>query len=169
MTSLDPDTIAFAGRCFDMARRGHAAELAELVDQGVPANLTNDKGDTLLILAAYHGHADTVRELLARGADAERFNDRGQTALGAACFKGFRDVAHGLLARGALVDGCGPDGRTPLMVAAMFDRLEMVEMLLAAGADPVRRDAAGLTAADSARRMGAQGTPGRLDGAMAAS
>ncbi|WP_324273106.1 hypothetical protein [Blastococcus brunescens] len=30
-------------------------------------NLTNDKGDTLLILAAYHGHPGTVGALLDRG------------------------------------------------------------------------------------------------------
>src|SRR5699024_9900387 len=44
-----------------------------------PQNLTNDSGDTLLMLAAYHGHADTVRALLTRGADPNRLNDRGQS------------------------------------------------------------------------------------------
>lgn len=67
-----------------------------------------------------------------------------------------------LLAHRVLPAGCGPDGRTPLMIAAMFDRLEMVDLLLEAGADPARRDGGGAMAADLARKMGAQATPGRL-------
>ena len=84
---IDPGVIELAARVFDLARGGATEELAAYVDAGVPANLTNDKGDTLLILAAYHGHEETVASLLERGADAGRANDRGQTALAAAVFK----------------------------------------------------------------------------------
>lgn len=49
-------------------------------------NLTNDKGDTLLTLAAYHAHPGTVGALLSRGADPARTNDRGRTALAVAVF-----------------------------------------------------------------------------------
>jgi hypothetical protein len=51
---LDEETLAFAGRMFDLGRSGQTDELAAYVDAGLPVNLTNDKGDTLLILAAYH-------------------------------------------------------------------------------------------------------------------
>jgi ankyrin repeat protein len=51
------------------------------------------------------------------------------------------------------------------MTAAMFDRTEMVALLLENGADPDFRDAAGQSAADMARAMGAQATPGQLDAA----
>ena len=84
---LDDETIAFAHRMFDLARAGATEELAANVDAGLPVNLTNAKGDTLLILAAYHAHPDTVAALLARGADPARVNDRGQTALAAAVFR----------------------------------------------------------------------------------
>jgi len=57
-------------------------ELAALIDAGLLPNLTNDRGDTLLLLAAYHAHPATVRLLVGRGADLSRVNDRGQTALG---------------------------------------------------------------------------------------
>jgi len=69
---IDPGVIELAGRVFDLARFGATEELAAYVDAGVPADLTNDKGDTLLILSAYHGHADTVAVLLERGADPGR-------------------------------------------------------------------------------------------------
>ena len=75
---IDPGVVELAGRVFDLARGGSTDELAGYVDAGVPANLTNDKGDTLLILAAYHGHPETVGALLDRGADHSRANDRAR-------------------------------------------------------------------------------------------
>ncbi len=62
--TLDDETIAFAGRVFQYARMGHAEELAGLFAQGLPANLRNDKGDSLLMLAAYNGQAETARVVL---------------------------------------------------------------------------------------------------------
>src|SRR3954471_5576485 len=80
----DPEVLQLAAQVFDLARLGDTAKLAAYIDAGVPANLTNDRGDTLLMLAAYHGHADTVRALLRRGAEVDRANDRGQTPLAGA-------------------------------------------------------------------------------------
>jgi hypothetical protein len=57
---LDDKAVEFAHRMFDLARDGSTQELAGYLDSGVPADLTNAKGDTLLILAAYHGHPETV-------------------------------------------------------------------------------------------------------------
>jgi ankyrin repeat protein len=91
----------FATKIFNLARAGDAGALAAYVDAGVPANLTNDRGDTLVMLAAYHGHAAAVRALLERGADPGRPNDRGQTPLAGAVFKGEPDVVRALLDGGA--------------------------------------------------------------------
>ena len=98
---LDAETLAFAHRMFDLARAGGTAELIANVDAGLPVNLTNDKGDTLLLLAAYHARPDTVTALLARGADPARVNDRGQTALAAAAFRSSAESVRALLAAGA--------------------------------------------------------------------
>ncbi|WP_375409194.1 ankyrin repeat domain-containing protein, partial [uncultured Methylobacterium sp.] len=89
--ALDDETLAFAGRVFQFARMGHADELSELFGQGLPANLRNDKGDSLLMLAAYNGQAETAKVILDHGGDPELANDRGQTPLAGAAFKG--DVA----------------------------------------------------------------------------
>ncbi|MDH2424382.1 ankyrin repeat domain-containing protein [Sphaerisporangium sp. TRM90804] len=97
----DAEVEELAGRLFQMAREGRAAQLCAYVDAGVPVDLHNDRGDTLLMLAAYHGHAETVRELTARGADPERANDRGQTPLAGAVFKQDAEVVRALLAAGA--------------------------------------------------------------------
>ncbi|MFD3536356.1 ankyrin repeat domain-containing protein [Streptomyces sp. NPDC058664] len=121
----DPEVIELASKVFDLARTGDADALAAYVDAGVPANLTNDKGDSLVMLAAYHGHADAVSVLLARGGDADRANDRGQTPLAGAVFKGEGDVIRALLAGGA-----NPEAGTPSAVdtARMFGRTELLEL-----------------------------------------
>ncbi len=123
---IDPGVIELAGRIFDLARAGHTEELAAYIDAGVPVDLTNDKGDTLLILAAYHDHPDTVAALLARGADHGRANDRGQTLLAAAVFRRSRQTVGQLLAARADPDAGSPSARE---TAAFFDLREMTEML----------------------------------------
>ncbi|MET9256118.1 ankyrin repeat domain-containing protein [Streptomyces sp. NPDC048182] len=121
----DPEVVELATKIFDWARQGRTGDLVAYVDAGVPADLTNDRGDSLVMLAAYHGHADAVRELLARGAAADRVNDRGQTPLAGAVFKGETEVIRVLLAGGA-----DPAAGTPSAVdtARMFGRAELLEL-----------------------------------------
>ena len=78
------------------------------------------------------------------------------------------EVARALLEGGADPNTTMRDGRTALFFAAMFDRLALVERLLAAGASPALRDHGGLTAADAARAFGASRTAARLDALDAA-
>jgi ankyrin repeat protein len=121
----DPQVVEFATRIFELARRGRTEELAAYVDAGVPADLTNDRGDSLVMLAAYHGHAGTVRALLERGAEADRVNDRGQTPLAGAVFKGEQEVIRALLDGGA-----DPCAGTPSAIdtARMFDKGDLLEL-----------------------------------------
>ena len=123
---IDPGVVELAGRVFDLARGGHTDELAAYVDAGVPVNLTNDKGDTLLILAAYHGHPQAVGALLARGADHSRANDRGQTALAAAVFRQSAETVRLLMDAGADPDAGGPSARA---TAIFFELPAMTELL----------------------------------------
>jgi ankyrin repeat protein len=122
----DVDDIAeLAGRLFDMARGGDAATLAAYLDAGVPVDLTNSAGDTLVMLAAYHGHPATVQVLTKRGADVNRLNDRGQTPLAGAVFKGEDEVVRLLLDAGADPSAGGP---TAADTARMFNRSDYLEM-----------------------------------------
>jgi uncharacterized protein len=123
---LDAETLAFAHRMFDLARDGSTAELAAFVDAGLPVNLTNDKGDTLLILAAYHGHPATVAALLERGADPARENDRGQTALTAATFKQSSEAVTALLDAGA---DPHQGNQSAIATATFFELPAMLELL----------------------------------------
>ncbi|GGT42869.1 MULTISPECIES: ankyrin repeat domain-containing protein [Streptomyces] len=121
----DPEVIELATKVFDLARQGETEALAAYVDAGVPADLTNDKGDTLVMLAAYHGHAAAVEALLARGAEPNRANDRGQTPLAGAVFKGEDAVIRALLAGGA-----DPEAGTPSAAdtARMFGKTDLLEL-----------------------------------------
>jgi ankyrin repeat protein len=124
--SLTEEELALLREMFDLARTGATEKLTAAIDLGVPVNLTNEVGDSLLILAAYRDHPDTVRALLERGADTARINDRGQTALGAAVFRrSERSVAHLLEA------GADPalGERSALDIARFFNLPEMLALL----------------------------------------
>jgi ankyrin repeat protein len=126
VTPFDDTTIAFAHYMFDLARFGDAPELIANVTDGLPPDLANDRGDTLLIVAAYHDHPETVAALLAHGADPNRVNHRGQTALSAAVFRRNPITVRTLLAAGADPDGGGPSA---LAVADHFRLPEMAALL----------------------------------------
>lgn len=73
---------AFAQEVFQLARSGDAPTLIRLLEKGLPPNMSNHKGDTLLMLAAYHGHVEATKTLLEAGADPDKYNDMAQTPLG---------------------------------------------------------------------------------------
>ena len=123
---VDDGVRELATRVFGMAREGDAASLAAYVDAGVPVNLTNENGDTLVMLAAYHGHAEAVTVLLERGADADRLNDRGQAPIAGAVFKGEEAVVRALVAGGADPHAGHP---TAVDTARMFAREDLLALL----------------------------------------
>ncbi len=125
MSDLTDEQLEFLHSTFDLARAGDPA-LLQLIDQGVPVNLTNPKGDTLLILATYHGRDDLVAGLLERGADTERVNQRGQTALVSAVFRQSEPNVRALLEAGADPHGGTPDA---LATASFFDLPAMRALL----------------------------------------
>jgi ankyrin repeat protein len=125
-TDLTAAELAFVQSAFDHARNGDVDALGEVLDAGVPANLTNAAGDSLLILAAYHVQSDVVRALIARGADHARVNDRGQTALAAAVFRQSKDIVEALLDAGADPEH-GP--RSAVAIATFFDLPDMLALL----------------------------------------
>ncbi|ANN17537.1 hypothetical protein SD37_19055 [Amycolatopsis orientalis] len=123
---FDPELLALWAKVFGYARAGATADLVAYVDAGVSANLTNDRGDTLVMLAAYHGHAETVAALIERGADPNRENDRGQSPLAGAVFKNEPGVVKALLAGGA-----DPAAGEPSAIdaAKMFGNTELLALL----------------------------------------
>ncbi|KAK5166487.1 uncharacterized protein LTR77_008030 [Saxophila tyrrhenica] len=124
-TSLPPEALALASKLFDFAREGKTPELTQYISAGIPVNLTNHKGDTLLMLASYHGHVETTKALLDLGADANVLNDRGQSPIAGAVFKGSEEVVRCLVDRGADLRAGQPNA---VEAARMFKREEMLGM-----------------------------------------
>jgi uncharacterized protein len=122
---IDPEVFQLAAKVFDLARHGNTDTCVAYVDAGVPANLSNDRGDSLVMLAAYHGHPDLVAALLKRGADPNRTNDRGQIPLAGAVFKGEDEVVRILIAHGA-----DPAAGSPSAIdtANGFGRQDLMEL-----------------------------------------
>lgn len=118
-TAPDPKLVELAHEMFDLARRGEADRLAAYIEAGVPLELTDADGNTLLMLAAYHGHADVVHRLIGLGSDVDRLNDRGQSPLAGAVFKGEDLVVSVLIGAGANPDHGSPSARA---TARMFGR-----------------------------------------------
>lgn len=96
---------------FDLARQGDST-LITYLQAGLPPNLTNNRGDTLLMLASYHGHASLVSEILSlspqdvripreHGADPNQLNGKGQSIVAGAVFKGYDEVVNILIQHGA--------------------------------------------------------------------
>jgi ankyrin repeat protein len=99
-----------------------------------------------------------VQQLLRAGADPNFTTEHGTTLF-------YALAAHDVPAMEALLEhGADPnvavsdDGLTPLMFAATFGWTEAVAVLLAKGADPSIRDAAGNTPLRVARQAGYRGT-----------
>jgi ankyrin repeat protein len=116
-------TARIVALAMDLAREGSTGELVEFVDHGLPVDVRDPSGNTLLMLAAYHGHAETVRALLRLGADPDLRNARDQSPLAGALFKGADDVVTELRRAGADLDAGTPTARA---AAAMFGRTHLL-------------------------------------------
>ncbi|MEX5255665.1 ankyrin repeat domain-containing protein [Kocuria arenosa] len=123
---LTEEEMAYVLSLFEMARTGDTEHLLPAVRAGVPANLTNSKGDTLLVLAAYHQREETVAALLEAGADPDRVNDNGQTALMSAVFRGNETIVRTLLEAGASQTA---GAHSALDFARVFERTDLVPVL----------------------------------------
>ena len=103
--------------------------------------------------AASDGDLETVRRCIESGAHAAHTPDaQGYTCLHAAASYGHHELLQYLIARPGVNLNCGDeDGDTPLHVV---EDVESCRMLLAAGADPSKRNGDGLSPAGNARGEG---------------
>ena len=135
------------------ARAGDLRSAQLLVAAGSEINEGNAFGTTPLIMAVHGGNPALLEALLDAGADVNG-NNPGHTALHAAVLRGNPAAVDVLLAHGAdteaLIEKPTPVrrqttdynfhdaliGATPLWLAARFAEPEIMQALLAAGADP---------------------------------
>ncbi len=105
-----------------------------------------------LLVAVATGDRATVAARLAAGDDPDQSGHLGRPALAVAAWRGDATITQALLDAGATVDHTDPMGVTALMRAVA--QPDTFARLLAAGADPRRRDARGQTVWTAAIRHG---------------
>jgi ankyrin repeat protein len=161
---------------FAAVARGNGPRLEEILDRDPPAvNARNERGDSLLLAAAYAGRREIFELLLRRGAGVNLFeaaalgldetareilgrdpglvkahSHDGWTALHLAAFFGHRDLAALLLDQGADVNARSQSERfardnTPLHAAAANRHVEVAGLLLERGAEVNAKDGSGFT------------------------
>lgn len=110
-------------------------------------------GESALHIVVKRRDVNWTAFLLQRGVDANAGDKTGETPLGLAARIGFSEGARMLIAGGAQVDGANKRGETPLIIAVQGRRLDMVQLLMRAGANPEKTDsAAGYSARDYAKQ-----------------
>jgi ankyrin repeat protein len=142
---------------FEAATLGRADRLATLLDADPScAHAWSSDGGTALHFAAFFKQPGCARLLLERGADAS-VHARGfghAAPLHSAAASRSHEIVRMLLDRGAPVDDTQEGGWTALMSAAHSGDRELVELLLAHGADPLRKANDGSDAGDKAEQAG---------------
>ena len=124
-----------------------------LASPRIDLDTTNDFDETPLMYVALVGDVPRAKKLIQRGAQVNRL---GWTPLHYAAAKGQTEMARLLLANDAMPNAPSPEGDSPLMTAIGSNNLEVVQVLINAGADPVARNLAGVDAIDMARQKGNQ-------------
>lgn len=160
---FDPNSPSPDGQvALYLAMRDGLPAVAEVLLGSPRLNIdaTNVAGETPLMMAALRGELAWVRRFVERGAQVNR---PGWTPLHYAASGPEPGVVAYLLERGAVVDALAPNGNTALMMAARYGAIDSATLLLARGADPRLRSAAGQTAADFARGAERDKLAGRLD------
>ncbi|XP_054843819.1 ankyrin repeat domain-containing protein 16 [Eublepharis macularius] len=112
-------------------------------------------GDTLLHYAARHGHLSILQYLAETlEMDIELFNNDYKRPLHEAASMGHRDCVLYLLERGAAVDCLKKADWTPLMMACTRRNLEVIQDLVANGANPLLKNKDGWNCFHIASREG---------------
>jgi ankyrin repeat protein len=125
-----------------------------------------------LMAATWIGDGAMVTWLARRGAEVSAADSTSMTALMVAAEAGQTAAVRALLERGAAVHAVNADGYTALMVAAEspdIGHTEIIDLLLAKGADPAPTTADGKTAAALAERWDKPDMARRLRSALSKS
>ena len=123
------------------AMEGHVDVCTYLIDQGAHINSEDDCGNTPLALACSYHKPKVVEVLVGRGADPSLADVFESTPL-MACITSHKDrhevrLMMGLLLKhGASIDAQDGYRRTALHIATSRGKLDLMRLLLEAGADP---------------------------------
>jgi cytohesin len=137
--------------------KGRIESAKLLIDYGADPTLGDYEGVTPFYQALNWGRKEIAEYIISHAAkvNVNESNPTGFTPLMLATSAGYIDIAKELIRRGAQVNVRGVrEGNTPLHFAARGKDKELVEMLLAKGANPSAKNKAGLTPLDEALKAG---------------
>ena len=137
----------------EAARNGSIADCRQLLSKGADINATDNTGQTAVMIAAMTDQINLTKFLIERGADVNRSSNSGLTALHYAALENHYEIAYLLLEGDAKVDATmrysstdGSNGKkaklweyigaTPLLIGVESGNLEVVALLIKAGANP---------------------------------
>ena len=121
-------------------------EIAEvLLNADAQIEKEDFRGATALFIAAENRHAHIVDLLLRRGANPKHVSADARTFLHAAVSGGDADLVRVALKYPHEINARSDHGDTPLLVASWMRRLDLVKMLIDAGADVNVADQQGMT------------------------
>ena len=136
----------------EAARNGSVNDCRKLLNNGLTANTTDDTGQTALMVAAMTNRLDIAKFLIEQGADVNGSSASGLTALHYTALENHDQMARLLLDNHAKVDATmrysstdgnyGKEplvweyiGATPLLIAVESQNIEVLSVLVKAGAN----------------------------------
>lgn len=134
------------------ATAGHTEVSALLLEHGANPTVRDSSGGSPLVNATFFGHAATVKLLLSKYSQLEKQD--GEELLLLAAGLGHVEIVDALIDHGVSVNGRGLKQRTALMAATAFNKMDVVRLLLARGADKYAADEDGNTALAVAKEKG---------------
>ena len=125
--------------CLHAAIHGQCSTetIRKIIDHGAHVNAVNNDGATPLLLACSRAQAGSVELLLTLGADPNIADADGDTSILSA-IEGYCNVntMQRLVDNGAKVNATNNKGLTALLKACAYRQMDVVKVLLEAGADP---------------------------------
>ena len=140
------------GDIFEAAQSGNMAMIENYLDLGVPPDLVDDEGWSVLHHAASHGQVEVIKLLHSRGCSVDPVDRQGRTPLHHAAASGECGSIGVLVELGSNVNHVDNEGNTPLKWSLMCERYAAMEELLKYGGVEDVECSLGSESSDDARR-----------------
>jgi ankyrin repeat protein len=152
---LDPTLLGLA------LKHAHPELSQLLLDAGAPLDMLEWYNETVMTQAARGGDPELIRLLATRGVSVNSESDYG-SPLYTAIWRGHPAAVKALIELGA-------DAQRPGLLHAAVEQPQIIQQLLAAGADPLSTNHQGETAVEYARKRGQNKVLALLEKALAES
>jgi len=125
-----------------------------LLKQGEKPDTADALGWTSLMIAAAENQTEILKLMIEYGANVNSENVFGRTALHFSSKYGFTDIVKILIANGAIINATNDhSGQPPIFAAIEQGHIEIVDILLAGGADTSLKNRDKLTALEYAEKL----------------